>query len=120
MSNVKIYGPAPSSYVRTTRMALVEKGVDYELLPIEFGSDAHRALHPYAKVPILEHGDVRLYETQAILRYIDARFDGPASPNAGTRGDFAQRAARHFLVEVASRAPTAGAAPPPPTPRPGP
>lgn len=40
----------------------------------------------------------------------DARFDGPASPNAGTRGDFAQRAARHFLAEVASRAPTAGAA----------
>lgn len=39
----------------------------------------------------------------------DARFDGPASPNAGTRGDFAQRAARHFLAEVASRAPTAGA-----------
>lgn len=78
MPNLQIYGPPPSSYVRTTRMTLAEKGVDYTLEPVEFGSDEHRALHPYAKVPILRHGDVHLYETQAIVRYIDAEFDGPS------------------------------------------
>ena len=35
MTNVKLYGPAPSSYVRTARMTLVEKGVDYDLEPEE-------------------------------------------------------------------------------------
>lgn len=78
MADIKIYGPAPSSYVRTTRMTLVEKGVDYDLEPIQFGTDELRALHPYSKVPILRHGDVHLYETQAIVRYIDAQFDGPS------------------------------------------
>lgn len=37
----------------------------------------------------------------------DARFDGEGSPNPGTRGDFAQRAARHFAEEVVCRAPEA-------------
>lgn len=78
MANVELYGVPPSSYVRTARMTLVEKGVDYELKPVEFGSDALRAMHPYSKVPILKHGDVQLYETQAIVRYIDAEFDGPS------------------------------------------
>ncbi len=78
MANVTLHGPAPSSYVRTSRMTLIEKGVDYDLAPIDFGSDALLALHPFGKVPILEHGDVTLYETQAIVRYIDAAFDGPS------------------------------------------
>lgn len=82
MANLTLYGPAPSSYVRTARMTCVEKGVSHELAPIAQGSDAHRALHPFCKVPILEHGldrgTVRLYETQAIVRYLDAAFPGPS------------------------------------------
>ncbi len=37
----------------------------------------------------------------------DARFDGAGSPNPGTRGDFAQRVARHFTEEIVRRAPDA-------------
>lgn len=33
--------------------------------------------HPFARVPILDHGDTRVYETAAITTYIDAAFDGP-------------------------------------------
>lgn len=78
MATLTLYGPPPSSYVRSARMACVEKGVSHELMPVELGSDAHRALHPFLKFPILEHGSVRLYETQAILRYVDSAFDGPS------------------------------------------
>lgn len=42
----------------------------------------------------------------------DGRFDGPRSPNPGTRSDFPQRAARHFLslpLEASPRAPAADA-----------
>jgi glutathione S-transferase len=40
-------------------------------------------------VPVIEHGDFRLYETQAILRYVDAAFPGtalqPTEPRAAAR-----------------------------------
>jgi hypothetical protein len=39
----------------------------------------------------------------------DARFDGVGGPNPGTRGDFAQRAARHFAEAVVRSAPQADA-----------
>ena len=77
MTDVIIHGPPPSSYLRSVQMGCVEKGVSFELRPVEFRSDAHLALHPFGKVPILEHGDVRLYETQAILRYLDGAFGEP-------------------------------------------
>lgn len=78
MSDVVVYGFPQSTYVRTARMCLREKGVDYALEPVDLGADDYRALHPFAKVPAFRHGDVRLYETVAIARYVDGAFDGPA------------------------------------------
>lgn len=76
MTQVTIYGPAQSSYVRTARMVCEEKGVAHELAPIELRSEEHLALHPFARVPVLAHGDVRIYETSAIARYVDEVFPG--------------------------------------------
>ena len=78
MSDVIIYGLPPSSYTWTARIACEEKGISHELLPVEFGSDANKALHPFAKIPILKHGDVLIYETSAICRYLDEAFTGPS------------------------------------------
>jgi glutathione S-transferase len=78
MSKVILHGFAPSSYVRTVRMALEHKGVDYDLVPLEFGSDAHKAMHPFVKMPVMQHGDLTLFESSAICHYIDDAFDGPA------------------------------------------
>ncbi len=78
MSTLEIYGVAPSSYVRTVRMTCAEKGVEHTLSPAEFGSDDHRARHPFVKVPAMKHGDVELFETLAITHYIDSAFDGPS------------------------------------------
>ncbi len=83
MSEVIIYGIEASTYVRTARMACEEKGVAYELDsggftgPESLKSPEHLALHPFGKVPALRHGDALLYETSAIIRYIDEAFDGP-------------------------------------------
>lgn len=75
MTSIKIMGVAPSSYTRTARMTCVEKGLDHEFV----GPDTELgAVHPYKKFPVLDHGGVRLYETQAICAYIDANFDGPS------------------------------------------
>jgi len=78
MADVTIYGPAASTYVRTARLACAEKGISHELAPVELGSEAHARLHPFRKVPAMKHGDLVLYETGAIGRYIDAAFKGPA------------------------------------------
>ena len=80
MSTLILYGAPFSTYVRTARLACVEKGVDYTLAheSIEkVRSKAHLALHPFGKMPAMRHGDLVLYETPAICRYIDAAFDGP-------------------------------------------
>lgn len=78
MTKLTIYGFPQSTYVRTARMACEEKGAPYELSMLGFSSDALPELHPFRKIPAARHGDVHLYETSAICRYVDAAFDGPA------------------------------------------
>ncbi len=86
MSAVILYGFPQSTYVRTASMACEEKGVSYQLESIKLRSDALRELHPFGKIPVLQHGEFVLYETPAIARYIDEAFDGsplqPAEPRA--------------------------------------
>jgi len=80
-----VYGPAFSTYVWSVRLALAEKGVAHELVEVPFGAhrDApHLSRHPFAKVPAFEHDGFQLYETQAILRYIDEGF--PVAPLQST------------------------------------
>jgi glutathione S-transferase len=83
MADPVIYGPAFSTYVRSVLLALEEKGVPYHLEQINILEGAHqtpehRARHPFAKVPAFEHDGFELYETLAILRYVDETFDGPS------------------------------------------
>jgi glutathione S-transferase len=81
MSKPTVIGFPQSTFVWTARSAFNFKGVEHELRPLEFGaqrSPEHLARHPWGKVPALEHGDVRLYETAAICFYVDAAFDGPS------------------------------------------
>lgn len=76
MTNVEIFGFAPSTYTRTALLIAAEKNVPHTLSPLEFGADSHRALHPFAKMPALKHGDVQLFETAAIAVYLDENFGG--------------------------------------------
>jgi glutathione S-transferase len=77
-----LYGAAYSVYVRAARLALAEKGVAYDLVPIDIFGGAvpgwYRALHPFGRIPAFAHDGFRLYETGAILRYVDEAFPGPA------------------------------------------
>ena len=80
MTEIVIHGVRGSPYVRSAQLCLEEKGLAYRLHPLgpgEMYGEAYRAMHPFARVPALEHGDYRLYETQAILRYLDAAFPEP-------------------------------------------
>ena len=77
-----LHGFRYSVYVRIARIALVEKGLTYEHIEIDpFATDVpieYLTLHPFKRVPVLVDGDFALYETEAITRYIDEAFPGPA------------------------------------------
>ncbi|HEX4363553.1 MAG TPA: glutathione S-transferase family protein [Solirubrobacteraceae bacterium] len=75
---LRIHGYPVSTYTRTATMACIEKGVAHELVPIEYGSAAHVALHPFSRIPVLEHDDTVIFETLAITSYIDEAFAGLA------------------------------------------
>ncbi len=81
MSEFVIYGVDGSPFVRSVRLAMEEKGQPCRLHAMGVGDirgEEHARRHPFGRMPVVDHGDFRLYETQAILRYIDAAFSGPA------------------------------------------
>jgi len=74
MSEFRVFGVPGSPYVRAALLGLEEKGADYRierLDPTAGRGPDHLARHPFGRMPVLDHGDFRLYETQAILRYLD-------------------------------------------------
>lgn len=82
MADPIVYGPGYSTYTRTVRLVLEEKGVAYQLEEVDFigGSmpPEQVARQPFGKVPAFEHDGFALYETEAITRYVDEAFSGPA------------------------------------------
>jgi glutathione S-transferase len=79
MSDPIVYGFPRSSYVNIVRMILMHKNVPYTFHDLEtvMGKPEHLALHPFDRVPILRHDDFTIYETSAIVSYIDEAFAGP-------------------------------------------
>ena len=83
-SPITLYGFNGSTYVRTVKMLLAEKGVtDIEQIPLnvlagEPKSPEHLQRHPFGKVPVLEHDGMRILETSAITRYLNDVLPGPS------------------------------------------
>ena len=86
MSELILHGGPRSNYVRTCRLALEEKSIAYTHDPVMPQTPEQLARHPWGKIPALTHGDVALYETLSITRYIDEAFDGPALQPADDAG----------------------------------
>ncbi|WP_281198694.1 glutathione S-transferase family protein [Novosphingobium rosa] len=94
MGDFIVHGIPGSPFMRSVLATLIEKGASWQLAslgPGETRQDAHLARHPFGRVPVLEHDMFQLYETQAILRYLDRVLPEPAltpaSPRAAARMD---------------------------------
>ncbi len=88
MSDIVVYGVPGSPFVRAVQIGLEEKGVPYRLQPVgphELKSEAYLKRHPFGRVPAFEHGDLTLYETQAILRYLNDIYPEPPFVPADAR-----------------------------------
>lgn len=94
MSNVIVHSIPGSPFGRAVLATLVEKNAAFRLVPVALRTlriEPHLSLHPFGRVPVLEHDGFRLYETQAILRYLDRVLPAPAltprEPKAAARMD---------------------------------
>ena len=77
MADLQIIGAGVSNYVRSCRMLCFEKGVAHTHIPVRPHSPEVNAIHPYGLIPVMRHGALELFESKAILSYIDAAFPGP-------------------------------------------
>jgi glutathione S-transferase len=88
MNEFVIHSIPGSPFGRAVLLALEEKSARYRLAAVASGAfktPEHLARHPFGRVPVLDHGDLRLYETQAILRYVDRVLPKPALTPADPR-----------------------------------
>jgi glutathione S-transferase len=91
---IVIHGVLGSPYLRSALLGLEEKGLSYRLNVIDAEtrrSPEYLKLQPFGRIPVMEHGDFRLYETQAMLRYMDTLGESsapalqPRDPRASAR-----------------------------------
>jgi maleylpyruvate isomerase len=79
---MRLYSFFRSSAAYRVRIALNLKGVDYEVVTVNLPSGAHRTdefltLNPQATVPTLDDDGTILWQSLAIIEYLDARFPEP-------------------------------------------
>lgn len=76
-----LYGNLYSVYARTVRMVLSLKSAEYTIEDIdpfeEGGAEALQDVQPFGRVPALTADGLTIYETQAILDYLEAVFPQP-------------------------------------------
>ena len=80
-----------STYSRRVRIALIEKGLTADLVELDMAGGAHRApaylaLNPYGRVPTFEEDGFILYESTAILDYLEATHPAPPLVPPDARG----------------------------------
>ncbi|MGA7999802.1 MAG: glutathione S-transferase family protein [Bradyrhizobium sp.] len=88
MSEFTVHTVPGSPFARAVLATLEEKGARYRLAPLAPNaskSPEHLARHPFGRVPAFEHDGFALYETQAILRYLDRVLPQPALTPADPR-----------------------------------
>ncbi|HEV2703577.1 MAG TPA: glutathione S-transferase family protein [Steroidobacteraceae bacterium] len=81
MSEFIVHTVPGSPFARSVMATLEEKRVPWRLAPLtpqKLREPAHLARNPFGRMPAVEHGDFTLYETQAIVRYIDRVWPQPA------------------------------------------
>jgi maleylpyruvate isomerase len=79
---MKLYNFHASSTSYRTRIALNLKGLAYEYIPIRLNKEEHltadyTAINPMRGVPTLETDGVRLYQSSAIIEYLEEVYPAP-------------------------------------------
>jgi glutathione S-transferase len=88
---IKLHYHPFSTYSRRVRIAFAEKQIAHELVFVDMAARRHReqpylSLNPYGRVPTLEQEGFILFESTAILNYLEATRPSPPLVPADARG----------------------------------
>jgi len=78
---LKLFGHPMSTCTRKVLTVLAEKNAPHEFILVdlmkgEHKQPAHLARQPFGVVPAIEDGELSLFESRAIIRYLDAKLPG--------------------------------------------
>ena len=88
---IRIHGHPFSTYARRVHIALIEKDIPHERITIDMQAGGHRKpeyrrINPYGRVPALEEDGFILFESTAILNYLEATHPAPPLVPADAKG----------------------------------
>lgn len=80
MATITLYSAPSCPYAQRTRLLLHEKGLAFDLVEIDLKQTPawYLELSPTGKVPLLQYGDDRVWESSAINEYLEERHPEPA------------------------------------------
>ena len=81
MGQIRLFSARACPFAHRTRLVLTHKQTPFELVEIDLKNKPawfDAKLSGYGKVPALEHGEVRLWESAIVNEYLDEVFPTPA------------------------------------------
>ncbi|BAB39935.1 putative glutathione transferase [Oryza sativa Japonica Group] len=104
MAPVKVFGPAMSTNVARVLVCLEEVGVEYELVNIDFKAMEHKSpehlkRNPFGQMPAFQDGDLLLFESRAVGRYILRKYK-TSEANLLREGNLTEAAMVDIGIEV--------------------
>ncbi len=105
----KLFGSPVSPYARAARITFAEKRIDYEFIsigPADLHAPDYETRHPFRKLPSLEFNGTHIFETAAIMGYVDQLPTSrtslrPVDPLARAHCEQWLSAASSYLYDVA-------------------
>ncbi|PKA52712.1 putative glutathione S-transferase GSTF1 [Apostasia shenzhenica] len=76
---VKVFGSPASTCTGRVLFVLEELGVEYEIVPVNMAAGEHKkhphlARNPFGQIPALQDGDLVLFESRVITRYLVRKY----------------------------------------------
>ncbi|XP_015887675.3 glutathione S-transferase [Ziziphus jujuba] len=76
---VKVYGPPISTAVSRVLACILEKDVQFQLIPVNMSKGEHKKpdflkIQPFGQVPAFQDDNISLFESRAICRYICEKY----------------------------------------------
>jgi glutathione S-transferase len=98
---MRVYGHPRSSCTRKVLTTLAEKGQEAEFVLVDImkgqqKAPEHLARHPFGVIPVLEDNEFSMYESQAIMRYLDEKLPGTSLQP----GDLKERAQMNQFMSI--------------------
>ncbi|GAB1538013.1 glutathione S-transferase family protein [Scytonema sp. NUACC21] len=80
MTKITIYSAVVCPFAHRSRLALQEKGVNFDLVEIDLQNKpaGFTEISPYSKVPAIKHGEHRVWESAIINEYLEEAISEPS------------------------------------------